>query len=30
MDPGKYADKIEDAYEQHFGEKLNQKHRSPY
>ena len=29
MDPGKYIDRIEEAYVQHFGIKPDKKHRSP-
>ena len=29
MDPGKYIDRMMDAYEQHFGTKPDIKHRSP-
>ena len=29
MDPGKCIDQMEEAYVQHFGIKLDKKHRSP-
>ena len=29
MDPGKYIDRMMEAYEQHFGVKPGMKHRSP-
>jgi hypothetical protein len=29
MNPGRYVDKMEDAYKQYFKEQPNQKHRSP-